>query len=400
MKVATCTPVCFDGGPRFFTRDTGLLCRGFQSIGVDCVVIMPGEKNEQEPSDLIRCKPEELNSSQWWQKSGLDLVILYAWGDPRYHVVAQAIRRAGIRLIQSLDTAGLLSPFADIETWLEATRSELMIPQSISSRCRRIARIFRDFVPALFEQRRIEMIADCDLLAAVSPPALESIASYASALGRPEICKKLMVNPHAVSPSMMYQGEKKRPKVLVVGRWGRDDSAQKDPQLTIRVLAEFLKIRTDWEAEIIGPEAEQLTKLTGSLELSVRKRIHLKNFLVHADLRRLYAESRILFCGSRFESFHIASAEAVCCGCSVVVAAHPLLSSTAWFTDHDSGTLAKSRSLNDLVLALNNESFEWDKGNRDPEKISGHWYNQLSAPSVAQSILNLNQSEIQRINHL
>ena len=43
MRWFTCTPFPFGGGPDFFARDSGLLCRGFRMIGVESMAVMPGE---------------------------------------------------------------------------------------------------------------------------------------------------------------------------------------------------------------------------------------------------------------------------------------------------------------------------------------------------------------------
>src|SRR5688572_23883490 len=117
MKVATCTPVDFEADEHFFGRDSGLMCRGFQEIGIECVSVMPGDPRAEDPADLVRADLDELSDPAWWCSQGVELVLLYAWGDPRFVNVAAAIRSAGIRLVQSLDTAGLTTPYGDIREW-------------------------------------------------------------------------------------------------------------------------------------------------------------------------------------------------------------------------------------------------------------------------------------------
>lgn len=388
MKVATCTPVAFEASPRFFSRDTGLLCRGFQQAGFDCRVVMPGTATKDDVSDLVRCSPAQLEDSKWWKTLGLDMVVLYAWANPKYMGVARAIRSADIHLIQSVDSAALQSPYADIEAWSRSSLAEIGMPQPLSSRLRRIARAARDFVPALFDYRRLEMMADCEAIAAVSPPAMESMADFACALGRPDVAKKMIVVPHPVSSEMTYGGETKTNHLLVVGRWGKADETQKDPQLTMKVLSGFLEREPTWTAEIIGPEATALTKLTDSWNSETASRLTLTDFIPHNELRQRYATSKISLCASRYESFHIASAEAVCSGCSVVVGKHPNLAATAWFTTRNSGTLASSRSQYDLLDALISEVSEWQTGNRLPATMSSDWNNELHCDRIARSLAN------------
>lgn len=234
MKIATCTPYPFSGEARFFTRDTGLLCRGLQAAGHDCVVVMPGERTSIEPDDLIRCSESDLRDPGWWRRSERECVILYAWGDPRYLAVARAIRSAGIFLIQSLDTAGLHTPFNRNGVWLQATLKELAVPNDPIQRIKRVGRVVRDFLPQAYERSRLAMMGECDLLAAVSPPAGDYIKSYAEALGRCDIALKVVVIPHPVSPEIQYRGESKKDQLILVGRWGREDAPQKTPPSRLR----------------------------------------------------------------------------------------------------------------------------------------------------------------------
>lgn len=387
MRAATCTPVDFDASEHFFARDSGLLCRGIQATGVECVVVMPGERKQNDAPDLIRCSEEALRDSAWWSSLHLDVVVLYAWGDPRYLAVARAIRSAGIYLIQSLDTAGLVTPYADFHCWTQVSRAKVTMAGSTASCLKEIAKACRDLIPSLFEHLRLEMINESDAVAAVSPPAMESLAAYARALGCPEVVGKLIVVPHPVSPAMAYQGEFKQKRVIVVGRWGPEDAVQKDPQRTLEVLGRFLDRMPDWTAEVIGKYSATHAPLTSHWSRKTQDRLKLTDFLEHGALRERYATSRIILCASRFESFHIASAEAVCSGCSVVLGAHPLLGSTAWFTTLDSGTLAPSRSSDDLVEALFRESQCWDAGERSGENIASAWTQRLHAPIMAAVLL-------------
>jgi len=73
----TCTPVAFRGGPGFFARDSGLLCKGFQAIGIHCRAIMPGpEMPNDRREDLIRTPYRNLESAAWWKESGAQGVVL------------------------------------------------------------------------------------------------------------------------------------------------------------------------------------------------------------------------------------------------------------------------------------------------------------------------------------
>ncbi len=389
MNVATCTPVDFEANAHFFGRDSGLMCRGIQANGHQCVVVMPGKATAADAADLVRVAYEDLESPEWWRSRQLNLVLLYAWGDPTYLKIAKAIRSAGILLAQNLDTAGLESPYADFARWWRVLRDLLPGPQPAMRKLRLIGRAARDLVPTIYERRRLAMLCEADFLAAVSPPAGQSVRDYVEGLGQPAIAKRIVTIPHPVTSEMEYRGEPKLNRVLCVGRWNLEDHHQKDPSMLLKVLAAFLQLKQDWSAEVVGRGASRLAMPENPATDEVRRRITFTEQLDHASLRGHYAASNILLCPSRFESFHISSAEALCCGCTIVVADHPLLSSTGWFTSRGSGTLAVSRSLEDLTDALITESGLWESGNRSPQRIASLWITELRCDHVAKKLIQL-----------
>lgn len=393
LKVATCTPTDFEASPRFFSRDTGLLCRGFQSAGYECKVIMPGVAKPDDSTDLLRCSFSDLEDPAWWKARELDLVVLYAWVKPRHLPIAKAIRQAGIKLVQSMDTAGLQSPYSDFKSWAACSMMMCSMPQGWQRRMRALARSLRDWIPSLFEKKRLRMMAECDALAVVSPPAYESINQYARTLGSPDVAKKTVVIPHPVSDEMQYDGRAKEKKLIVVGRWGHADATQKDPVFHLRIIEKFLAAHPAWSADFIGNSATSLTPQLRTWSPEVSSRIELIDFVPHDVLREKYASASIMLCASRYESFHIASAEAVCSGCSIVVPKHPMLASTGWFTSHESGTISGKRNLSSITAALELEASNWENEKRAPLKIARYWKSVLPASCVASKLAEMNKKQ-------
>lgn len=389
MRGATCTPVDFSANEHFFGRDSGLLCRGLQAAGVDCICVMLGEGSPDEPPDMTRTSSVNLVDPKWWKGQALDFVVLYAWGDPKYEGVALAIRRAGIFLIQNLDTAGVESPYADFHRWWTSYRDLIRGPLPLLQKARLAARLCRDFIPSLYEKRRLRMMDQSDLIAAVSPPAAASLRNFARALGSPSVAEKLIVLPHPVPSLMGPVGPDKETEVLCVGRWLEEDAHQKDPRMMLAVLHDFLSRTPGWRARVVGRGSTALASITAAWPESLQSRISLVDAVPRYELRSYYQRASILLCASRFESFHISSAEAVACGCSIVVADHPLLSSTTWFASRASGTLAKRRDLSSLGEALDQEAAAWAAGLRDPVAISSGWRQELLAPEVGAKIIDL-----------
>ena len=100
-----------------------------------------------------------------------------------------------------------------------------------------------------------------------------------------------------------------------------------------------------------------------------------------------YQRAQIIVVSSRSESFHIASASALCCGCSVV--GPDSIPSLVWFASENAGTLAASRTADALADAVVAEITAWRNDRRDPQKISARWMNLVTAQAVARQCLEL-----------
>jgi glycosyltransferase involved in cell wall biosynthesis len=171
-------------------------------------------------------------------------------------------------------------------------------------------------------------------------------------------------------------------RIVAVGRW---DAHQKNLPLLLQTLAAFLADYPDWDAVVIGGLPEDIEGLRGSLPTDVRKRITFTGRRPHTELAAHLYQSRILLVTSRHESFHIAAAEALCCGCSVVGPA--AIASLVYFAGSDSGTVAPRRGLAFLKEALGAEARAWEEGRRDPEKIAAVWRGRVGAKAVAEQLL-------------
>ena len=101
------------------------------------------------------------------------------------------------------------------------------------------------------------------------------------------------------------------------------------------------------------------------------------------EMVEVYATSQISYCSSAYESFHIASGEALCCGCSLVASRSASLAAFQWFADDGVATLAATDDAGEHVQALEEELEFWRCGQRTPERISRVWCDRLHAERVA-----------------
>lgn len=387
MRWFTCTPFPFGGGPDFFARDSGLLSRGFRKTGVESMAVMPGERKPEDEADLIRTDYANLESAEWWSAHKLDGVVLYAWGAPRYRHVAKAIRDSGTRLVLNQDSSGMVSPLCGFRPWL---REQAALNGGMAT-LRTAAAIAKGITLGLLrtDPLRALHLRQGDIIAALHPEAAENFRKLCHIYGGKSLAERVAVIPHAISPSLAYEqgSPPKQNRIIAIGRW--DDVIQKRPALLTEVIGRLLSHDKHVAVDIVGNLTERIKAWHVGLPPDAARRVHLHGKLPHEEIRRLLLAARVLYCSSAYESFHIASAEALCCGCSVVAADIPTLASFRWFVSRDSGTLAVIDDANGHLDALERELSLWETGGRDPMAISRTWVATLHADKVAERIIKV-----------
>ena len=385
-KWYTCTPISFEGGEVFFSRDSGLLCRGFQMLGIDCKVVMPLETRPNDDRDLIRVDIKKLKSVEWWREQNLDGVVLYAWGSPKYRNVASSIRNAGIRLILNQDNGGLVSPVLGISDWSKDQLAQSGALCFNDKWARYIKLLCKGILKGLLwdDLLRIWHLRQGDIITCVSPIAADHYHNYCRIYGGDSLSARVIILPHPVQPQFHVTGPK-TVRVVAVGRW--DDECQKRAALLGSVVEKVLQLHNRVEVEIVGRTSIQLYKWHTRLPDNIKNRIHIRGTIVHRELAAIYAASQVLYCPSAFESFHIASAEALCCGCTVVAARSQSLASFLWYEKEQCCTLARNDNRDCHAEAIIHELRLWESGRRIPEVTATLWQSRFHADKVAEMII-------------
>lgn len=382
----TCTPVSFDGDISFFKRDSGLLSRGFQELGYESRSIMPNPARENDLPELIRTDYQNLEDSEWWKSLKIDGLVFYSWGDPKYTSIARAIREAGIILVVHLDTTGFISPVLGYARYLQMIRD--IYPGRGVSLCYHLCKCC--FIP-IFDLKRIKHLEYANWICALTPIAKKHLHDYFEFYRRPEVSSRLIVAGHGVNPRMKYYEGKDstRNQIIVVGRWHAADDWQKNTDLVISTIVDFLLNDSRYNALIVGSGALQLNDFYKNELHEVKSRVELIDWVSNDELVDKYNESQVALCASRHESFHIASAEALCCGCTIVSYIADSMSSMQYFAgDGRFGTLADEGTSEALAEALREETTLWQNGERNPVEISTFWTNELHGSNVAKSLLD------------
>lgn len=382
MKWYTCAPVAFGGGPDFFARDSGLLSRGFQTIGVESRAIMPGVQKPGDMEDLIRTDFENLESEEWWRSQELDGVVLYAWGSPRFRRVAEAIHQAGIRLVLSQDSSGLVSPLAGLRDW--GIEQKLLSGGGV----RQLWQLLKGLSYGLLvtDPLRARHLAAGDVIAGVSPIAAERYRKLCRYYGKGTADKVWMI-PHAVESEFRFSGGKKLRQIVTVGRW--DDEVQKRAGLLMQVVEQLTTVDPEVRFVIAGQPTSEMCRWRERLATGILDRVELRGMMARDELVGLLDQSQVFYSPSAYESFGIAAAEALCCGCSVAAARSVSMAAFEWFVGDGDGRLAETDRIDCHARALRDELSSWDEESRDPSTISERWSLRLHAPRVAEQVIAL-----------
>lgn len=385
----TCTPRDFPGDESFFARDSGLLCLGFRRLGVDSRAVLLGERRQDDKAWARRATMSQMECSDWWAGQEIDGVVLYAWGRPEYTRVAEAIRNAGINLVLSQDSGGLVSPTTGFWDWsadrwrLAARWGRLRLPAFI-------LQVARAFTFGLISQdlRRLDHLSLGHRIAVVSPQAVARYRKFFRFFGRKDLADRLEVLPHPVVSACEFpHGSPEKDRVVMaVGRWS--DKAQKRPDRLMEVISRVLKEDARYRFKIFGEPTDGMRQWHQDLSSRERSRVDLRGSVDHSAIISSMGASRILLVPSAFESFHIAAGEAVCCGMTIVSFRSASLPSLQWFAADGGGTLSSTMDTAGLAHALLGEISEWETGDRFPEELSRLWRSQLREEIVAGRVSN------------
>lgn len=393
-KWFTCTPVRFVGDQTFFARDSGLLCKGFQEIGVDCKAIMPGPPMDVDlTEDLIRTDYKNLEDPEWWRSLGGEGVVFYAWGDGKYLSIARAIKKANLILVTNMDTGAMIGIANGIGPYIHFLANVSTLQYGINLHglgyflfklaCAFSVRLIRSDLP------RSRHLKQADIIGAVCPIAADRLVKVCQVYGGGNLASKVKLIPHPTASYMCPDPLITRERLVVaVGRW--EDEKQKKTTLLLASVKEILSQDDNIKIEIFGRLTAAMKKWHESLTQAYRSRVSISGIVPNFQLRKTLQQARILLSTSSSESFHIASAEALCCGCSLVGTNVPAFPSMKWFTDGPFGRMAPP-SPSAIAIAVIAEMNAWDEELRNPTLISKHWKNLLDSSNVAQRILDFSE---------
>lgn len=391
MKIFTATPMAVlnesDQDYNFFCRDMGLTCYALREQGVESQVVLLDFPRAKKHPDILRATLQDMENAQWWKSLGLDAVVLGAWAAPRYTAIARAVKNSGTRLMVRCDSGG---PYSQ---W-QMTPAQVLYVNHLGPKYRghgtpyawlsSLARSLAGYIPAYYEKKVLEHMAYADVIMNETPEGVRCLKELLCRYGQIEVAARVQYVPHPVRKEMTCRpGLPKQKRIIAVGRW---QSYQKNTPLLIQSLFRALNEHPDYEAHIFGSGTAELQALVAKASGTIKNRICIRGKIPNEELVKEYQASRIFFAPSRSESFNIAAAEALSCGCSFAGSGH--IFSFRNFVSKNTGTLARKYAVESMAQALSVEIVAWDLGLRNPSDSAAQWAGEVGQSAVAGRILS------------
>jgi glycosyltransferase involved in cell wall biosynthesis len=391
MKIHTCALMPFTADEMFFTRDSGLLCKSLQALGVESNVIMPMREGEgADPPDVIRMTSSQSIDSTWWKGLGIDGVVFITWGHKQHTPIIRAARAAGIRTCALFDNNGEPFPYGDILIksqilWRKGKFIETL-PNRLLGTAVRVLLCAVKGIPRQYH-RSVQMGVP-HIAAFQTPKSMERSQKVARLFPWVDCRSEALVLGYAIPDSPPRRMETvRRTNVVAIARW--DALRHKRPHMLIHVIERVLKLHPRVTFDIFGRLIPAIEKWHGGLEESGRERVRIHGIKPSALVMEAVASSQVLYCPSVEEGVPLPVIEALSAGCSVAGLGIPSVPGLYWAISEGHGTGAQNDSVNahsDAVLA---ELRAWEDGRRNPIQISLYWQQWFSCKTVSGRLLSL-----------
>ena len=371
-------------------KDPGQIPLGLMDNGVDSGVITVTKKELANYSPkflLTQSALKELYNEEFWSKNDSDVIIAYPLQGAFYSPLVEKMKLGGKKVLLKFDSDGRIAyPLQRhslrIPLHERFTLSNLMsdvwwrLPFKSLKR-RRHAKVAAETI------RQIEL---SDGVIIESPDALSNLNFFLAAWGRSDLIKKTRFIPNPVTPEFV-EGEvgKKENIAVSYGRWY--DFRQKNTRVMVETVVEFLTVRRDYRFIIFGKGTDEVKNLLEGVPENIKERIEILGFVEREKIKGLLTNAKIFFVPSRWESFSIAAAEALCTGCSIV--GTPAEALRYLSMQGFSGTIASTFDKEAILAALLQDAIKWENGDYEPEKIAAFWRAKVDRKIIAQSIENL-----------
>jgi len=335
LKILLYTELGIRPDQLFWHRDLGLLTKAFRVLGHNALLVVHPASDTSStiknsgayhngrrqvlganPKSIIQNDPvlwisqQDVCNPLWWKDHHPDLVILGLWTRPKYDPIRRAALSATPHVIERADSDGMRTASCGFFTYAKRRfdyfrdrtyhwPSLLSIPTSILYSFASI------LATPWIEFRLRKTLKLLPSILVETPHATNLWKSLATRLGVDP--SKIHCVPHPIQTDIFKfdPAAPKKNQIISVGRW---ESYQKNLPLLLKTLRAFLDQNPSWTSLVIG---------SGLPAKSPHSQITFLPPTSPAQLAPLMQESKFFISSSRYESFGLAAAEAVACGCLV-----------------------------------------------------------------------------------
>lgn len=371
------------------SKDPGQIPLGLMDNGVDSGIITVAKKELENYKPKFEVTQQAVNDfyGDFWLKNNSEAIVIYHARGKSNVPLMEKMKLGGKKVILKLDSDGKIGYPLQRHHHRVPLRERLTIANLISDAYWRLApESLKRRKHAAFAAEITKQIELCNATVIESPEALSNLNYFLSAWGRSDLIKKTHFIPNPVTPEFV-EGEigKKENIAVTHGRW--DDYTVKNTAVMVETVVEFLTQRQDYRFIIFGGGMDRVKKLLDVASQNVKDRITIYGFIEHEKVEGILKGAKILFVPSRWESFSIASAEALCSGCSIV--GTPAEALRYFSMQGFSGSISATFDKEAIFAALLQDALKWDNDEYNPEKTASFWRPILDRKSVAKSIENL-----------
>jgi glycosyltransferase involved in cell wall biosynthesis len=372
------------------TKDPGQIPLGLMDNKVNAGVITVTKKVLQGYNPKFHLTQRALNefyNPEFWSKNDSDAIIAYPLQGALYSPLIEKMKAVRKRVLIKFDSDGKIAYPLQRHSHRIPLRERLTVRNFVSEVWWRLPfKSLKYKKHAKVAAEIIKQIELCDAAIIESPEALSNLNFFLAAWGRSDLIKKTYFVPNPVTPEFVEGKVASKENIAVThGRW--DDSTVKNTAVMKETVVAFLNNRKDYKFIIFGSGIEIVKNLIKDTPEEVKNRIEVLGYLEHKQVKETLRSAKIFFVPSRWESFSIASAEALCTGCSIV--GTPIESLRYLSMQGFSGSIAATFDKEAILAALLQDAIKWDNDKYNPEKIAGFWRLILDRKVVAKSIENL-----------
>ncbi|MDO4411100.1 MAG: glycosyltransferase [Akkermansia sp.] len=383
--IYTCALRPFYTSDAFFTRDSGLLCRSLQSIGIPAKAIVP-EQNPPAPKreDVIRADYEkEMKNPEWWKNFNIDAVIFVTWGEKKDTEIINAAKKAGLIIILVADDGnGKLYSIKEIYTLTLRRHYHLSFFKKHFITLIKTPLTIGYYIKllGLTGNSRYIQYSLADYLQVINPFILDNIKQGVKKLKINWNCEfGIGCSANRINPKPLAK-DIHNPIVVCVGLW--EKVKHKRPHYLLDVAHELLNQNKKVHIHVYGKMPEFMHQRWE--QEPNKERLHLHGIVPQDEILTTMSKAQVFFCPSATDAVPVPVVEALCSGCSVCGGGGMV----RWASAEGYGVCSTGKD-NPIEEAqqINEELGKWENNHYQASQIAQYWIPHVSSLEIVKNMV-------------